>query len=162
MTTKIDELLFTTEQKEKYNGMKRILNVDVVIDNFFTDINNRQSKLSMGLFPKQINIWGLIIAERLYSEKLKYSQLRRFVDALKEIDNLNNWESKKNKISLFPIYLINGYARQKNLKLFSFLLSEIIEKDLIKEPEDFIAMLNLIDSITSYFKVLSEEENTND
>ena len=115
-------------------------------------------KLANGLFPKQINYYGHKMGFILVENKLKYSQLRRFVDALKTIDNISDWETKKFKVELFPIQLVHGLARKEELEPFVILIKGIIERDWIKETDDFETLLSLVDSITAYFEVFENKE----
>ncbi len=96
--------------------------------------------------------------------KVEYSQLRRFVDAIKEIDEIENWEQKKTKLKLFQLQLVHGYSRQENLEPFYTVIKGIIASDgLIRQDdpdhfnEDFERFLALIDSITAYFEIMDEK-----
>ena len=132
---------------------------DLILKEIRRNLNSISSpRLYLGLFPQQIIMYGHLIGAKLEGEKLKYSQLRRFVDALKEIDNLKNWQDKLYKINLFPIYLVNGAARQDKLLLFTSTINGIIMNNWIIEQEDFDTLLQLVDSITSYFGSFRKED----
>lgn len=154
------ELLFTEELKTEFS-INENLPTEILLEKIEKELIIKNTALSKKLFSKQINQYGHLVAFHLFTNGVKYSQLRRFVDALKDIDNLAKWELKKQKVEAFPIYLINGYARQKDLKLFSFLFSEIIENNMVQNQQDLDTLLTFIDSITAYFDSLRDKEKEN-
>ena len=121
--------------------------------------NQPDGTLCKRVLPEKV-IWyghriGALLAKK---EKLKYSQLRRFVDALKEIDTVQDFDEKKTQLTLFQIQLIHGLSRQKNLEPFVTVIKGIIEDEkLIKEQADIERFMALVDSITAYFEILEEK-----
>ncbi len=101
--------------------------------------------------------YGQIIGYKAFSEKLKYSQLRRYVDEIKSFENLENIEQKISQIKLLRIALLHGYSRQsEKMKTFYDFIDTIIKADKIKSEDDFVCFLKLIDSITAHFEALND------
>ncbi|RXK84874.1 type III-A CRISPR-associated protein Csm2 [Chlorobaculum sp. 24CR] len=101
--------------------------------------------------------YGLVIGYKCKESKLKYSQLRRYVDEIKTIEQSLD---KINKIKFFRIPLLHGYSRQKEqLEPFYQFVDGIIKSNKIQEENDFKAFVNLIDSITAHFEAFREDNN---
>lgn len=160
MTFESDSILMTEEGKAFFESSKS-KDPKVIVDEFVQIITAKMGatkKLSTGLFPKQINQFGHLIGYKL-AQKVKYSQLRRFVDAFKDLEIETDFPKRQNKLNLFPIYLIHGYSRKEELYLFTHLLNHIIQNEWIKEPDDFETLMDLVDAITAYFQCYESKED---
>jgi len=109
------------------------------------------------VLPQQIIWYGHRIGAILANNKLKYAQLRRFVDALKDIAALDDWNKKLIELTLFQVQLVHGYSRKAELEPFFTVIKGIIEKDWIKSSEDFERFMALIDSITAHFEIFEDK-----
>jgi CRISPR type III-A-associated protein Csm2 len=101
--------------------------------------------------------YGLVIGFQCKDSKLKYSQLRRYVDEIKTIEQSSD---KINKIKLFRIQLLHGYSRQKEqLEPFYQFVDGLIKSNKIQEEKDFTSFVDLIDSITAHFEAFRDDNN---
>ena len=99
--------------------------------------------------------YGQVIGSHCAVSKLKYSQLRRYVDEIKMIEQLSD---RINKLKLFRINLLHGYSRQeKELKPFYIFIDSLIKTNKIKDDKDFETFTYLIDSITAHFEALRDD-----
>lgn len=102
-------------------------------------------------------------------DSLKYSQLRRFVDALKDLQ-AKPLAEQQSRLRMFQIHLVHGYSRKAELKPFYILIRGIIGNDtLIRHhddmgfKQDFARLMELVDAITAYFNIMSKDDkNQND
>ena len=102
------------------------------------------------LTSDQIIQYGQVIGWKCAVSKLKYSQLRRYVDEIKMIGQMPD---KISKLKLFRINLLHGYSRQeKELKQFYIFIDGLIKSNKIIDEEDFDAFSYLIDSITAHYE----------
>lgn len=112
--------------------------------------------LAQKILPRQIIMYGHWLGYML-AIKLKYAQLRRFVDALKDIERKGDLETRKKRLTLFQIQLVHGLSRQKALEPFFIIIKGIIHLDIIKNEEDFERFMSLVDSITAYFEIFEDK-----
>ena len=112
--------------------------------------------LTSRLSTKMTVRYGLLIGYKLVKGGLKYAQLRRFFDAMKELANIKNFEEREEKLFLFQIQLVNGLARQEQLKPFVKVLTGIISNEWIKSEPDFQRLLDFVDAIVAYFSYLGQ------
>ncbi len=99
--------------------------------------------------------YGQIIGYKCAEDKLKYSQLRRYVD---EIKNIEQSENRIAKLKLFRIHLLHGYSRQaKELESFYKFIDGIIKSSTVEDEKDFEAFVHLIDSITAHFEAFRSD-----
>ena len=103
--------------------------------------------------------YGHLIAYKLAKDDLKYSQLRRFFDAIKELDTKENLEIRKEKLFLFQIQLVNGMARQKKLEPFVKVLLAIISRDWVKSNDDFRRLFDFLDAVVAFFNYFEQAED---
>ncbi len=106
------------------------------------------------LTPDMIIEYGQVIGYKCFESKLKYSQLRRYVDEIKNIEALASVE-RVSKIQLFRIPLLHGYSRQpEELKPFFKFIDSIIKGNNIQNDDDFENFVRLVDSITAHYEAL--------
>lgn len=99
--------------------------------------------------------YGLIIGYKCAHAKLKYSQLRRYVD---EIKNFEQLEDKINRLKMFRVHLLHGYSRQPTeLEPFYKLIDTIIKSNKVEDEKDFETFIHLIDSITAHFEAFRSD-----
>jgi len=113
-----------------------------------------QKQLSL-LPADKIVQYGQVIGFKCKQSDLKYSQLRRYVDEIKSIEQSSD---KNNKIKLFRIQLLHGYSRQKEqLEPFYQFVDGLIKSNKIQNEEDFEVFIHLIDSITAHFEAFRDD-----
>lgn len=106
--------------------------------------------------PEKIIQFGQVIGNQCVDSKLKYSQLRRFVDEIKSIEMADD---KINKLKLFRIPLLHGYSRQPvALKPFYQFVDGLIKSNKIQDDDDFENFVRVIDSITAHFEALRNDD----
>lgn len=123
------------------------------------EIEALSGSLAERIKPQKVIWYGHRLGHLLAERKLKYAQLRRFVDALKEIEAIETLETKKVKLTLFQVQLIHGLSRKEELEPFFIVVKGIIANadELILTEEDFARFIALIDSITAYFEVFEDK-----
>lgn len=100
---------------------------------------------------------GQVIGEKCVKSKLKYSQLRRFVDEIKSIEMSDD---RINKLKLFRIPLLHGYSRQPDaLKPFYQFVDGLIKLNKIQDDEDFEKFVLIIDAITAVYEALRKDDD---
>lgn len=100
---------------------------------------------------------GQVIGYKCKEKKLKYSQLRRYVDEIKTIEQSSD---KINKIKFFRIQLLHGYSRQKEqLEPFYKFVDGLIKSNKIQNEKDFEKFVNIIDSITAHYEAFRDNNN---
>ncbi|NTW83692.1 MAG: type III-A CRISPR-associated protein Csm2 [Chlorobiaceae bacterium] len=147
----IDELLEGTEENW-------VTSVNQLINQSSDELvgNISQSKLN-SLSADKIVQYGIVIGFKCFKSGLKYSQLRRYIDEIKTIDQSSD---KINKIKLFRIQLLHGYSRQKEqLEPFYQFVNGLIKSNKIHNDKDFEVFVNLIDSITAHFEAFRDDNN---
>lgn len=147
----IDELLDGSEESWIRTVKWMIgLSADLLVKN----ITKSQLKL---LTANEIVQYGQVLGYQCKNSELKYSQLRRYVDEIKTIEQSVD---RINKIKLFRIQLLHGYSRQKvQLKPFYQFVDGLIKLNKIKEDKDFEAFVDLIDSITAHYEAFRDDNN---
>lgn len=101
--------------------------------------------------------YGQVIGYKCEKSKLKYSQLRRYVDEIKTIEQSSD---KINKIKLFRIQLLHGYSRQKEqLEPFYKFVDGMIKSNKIQNEKDFERFVNIVDSITAHYEAFRDNNN---
>ena len=94
--------------------------------------------------------YGLVIGYKCAQAELRYNQLRRYVD---EIKNIEQSEDKIICLKMFRVHLLHGYSRQqKELESFYKFIDGIIKSNKVEDEKDFEAFVHLIDSITAHFE----------
>lgn len=150
-----------------YNNIEELLDGSgEVWVNAVNEMKNQSSKKLVAniIEPRLVSLpadkivqYGLVIGYKCKESKLKYSQLRRYVDEIKTIEQSSD---KINKIKLFRIQLLHGYSRQKEqLEPFYQFVDGLIKSNKIQEEKDFKAFVDLIDSITAHFEAFRDDNN---
>lgn len=99
--------------------------------------------------------YGQAIGFKSADVGLKYNQLRRYVD---EIKNFEQSEDKIIRLKMFRVHLLHGYSRQPNeLEPFYKLIDGIIKSNKVEDEKDFEAFIHLIDSITAHFEAFRSD-----
>lgn len=99
--------------------------------------------------------YGLVIGYKCAHAELKYNQLRRYVD---EIKNIEQSEDKITRLKMFRVHLLHGYSRQpKELESFYKFIDGIIKSNKVEDEKDFEAFVHLIDSITAHFEAFRND-----
>jgi len=99
--------------------------------------------------------YGLVIGYKCANAKLKYSQLRRYVD---EIKNFEHSEDKIARLKMFRVHLLHGYSRQPTeLEPFYKFIDGIIKSNKVEDEKDFEAFVHLIDAITAHFEAFRSD-----
>ena len=99
--------------------------------------------------------YGQAIGFKSACEGLKYNQLRRYVD---EIKNIEQSENRITKLKMFRVHLLHGYSRQPNeLEPFYKFIDGIIKSNKVEDDKDFEAFVHLIDSITAHFEAFRSD-----
>jgi len=99
--------------------------------------------------------YGQIIGFQSAKVGLKYNQLRRYVD---EIKNFEYSEDKITRLKMFRVHLLHGYSRQPNeLEPFYKFIDGIIKSNKVEDDQDFEAFVHLIDSITAHFEAFRSD-----
>jgi hypothetical protein len=123
--------------------------------------------LAARLTPTRVIRYGLWTGERL-AGKVKYSQLRNFVDEIKRIYQGPSDEASvgliRTDLVLFQIQLLHGLSRQAALDPFVTLLRGIIQRNetWLRSRADLDRFMALVDSITAHFEVLRPPKNDQD
>ncbi len=145
-------------------------------EELLAEITRLNAPLSNSLFPNKVLQYGHWIATMLtgYPPKLegdknegvKYSQLRRFVNGLKDIAQIKMWTEQEQKLRMFQVHLVHGYSRQESLEPFYTVIQGIIANNgLIRShpkeafQADFLRLMDLVDAITAYYEILKTKEN---
>ncbi len=126
--------------------------------------------LHKALLPEKVihyGHWiGAKLAGHLGGSGIQYSQLRRFVDGLKDLLPKSPGEQKR-LLKLFQIHLVHGYSRKPELEPFYIVVKGIIGNNTLirydgsdaEFEEDFMRLMDLVDSITAYFSIMEKENN---
>lgn len=154
----LDPALVPADDLEWQQWFKSITSAGEIIN----EIRNESGTLAERIKPQQIIRYGHRLGFMLAREKkLKYSQLRRFVDALKDIEAIEHLETKKIKLKLFQVQLVHGLSRKEELEPFFTVIKGIIENDsLILTDPDFDRFMSLVDSITAYFEIFEDKSKS--
>lgn len=154
----LDPALVPEDDQEWQNWFTTVESADQIL----AEIKNESGTLAERIKPQQIIRYGHRLGFMLAREKkLKYAQLRRFVDALKDIEAIEHLETKKIKLKLFQVQLVHGLSRKEELEPFFTVIKGIIENDsLIRNDIDFDRFMSLVDSITAYFEVFEDKSKS--
>lgn len=99
--------------------------------------------------------YGQVIGFKSAKAGLKYNQLRRYVD---EIKNFEHSEDKITRLKMFRVHLLHGYSRQPTeLEPFYKFIDSIIKSNKVEDEKDFDAFVHLIDSITAHFEAFRSD-----
>ncbi len=99
--------------------------------------------------------YGQVIGFKSALVGLKYNQLRRYVD---EIKNIEQSENRITKLKMFRVYLLHGYSRQPTeLEPFYKFIDGIIKSNKVEDDKDFEVFVHLIDSITAHFEAFRSD-----